>query len=187
MADDHTLYEAIQAGHVESLQVLITRHHRALFDFVFRLTDDRDLTDDLVQQTFIRLIQYRGAVPNQLRSWLFTIARNLAYDHFRSAQFRHESPSSFEEEEVWEADSKSEFPEQLYIVADERQTIIKLLQNLPLEQREVVILRFYHDLPLQSIAHVTNAPLGTVKSRLFHGLQKLKQQYLILRHADEHT
>ena len=76
-------------------------------------------------------------------------------------------------------------PEQRLIDADQQGAIAQLLQSLPPDQREVVILRFYHDLSLSAIAEVVDAPLGTVKSRLFHALKKLKFQLIVSGQTDE--
>src|SRR5690606_1196415 len=88
MDKDSTLYRRIKAGDQEALRLLIDRYHRPLFDFLYRLTDERGLAEDLTQQTIIRVLTFQGDSPMHLQGWLFTIARRLAYDHFRSAQVR---------------------------------------------------------------------------------------------------
>lgn len=179
MEDDRTLYEQVKMGDQEALCLLIARYHRPLFDFLYRLMDDRSSADDLTQQAFIRLLTFSGDVPDNLRAWLFTVARNLAYDYFRSAHKRHENSLDFTDGADLMLSESADTPEQTRIFADEQQTIARLLQSLPPEQREVVILRFYHDLSLQAIAEVVSVPLGTVKSRLFHALKKLKLQWIV--------
>lgn len=183
--NDALLFQRVRKGDQRALQTLVALHHRPLFDFIYRLTDDRALADDLAQQTFIRLLTHGGDAPNNLRAWLFTIARNLATDHFRLARVQREQMTDFSDDGeplISEADLS---PEHLTILADQRQAIAALLQMLPPEQREVVILRFYHDLALNEIADVVNAPLGTVKSRLFHALKKLKYHFVGVESIDE--
>jgi RNA polymerase sigma-70 factor (ECF subfamily) len=181
VGDDDALYRQVKMGDQDALRVLVARYHRPLFEFLYRLMDDRALADDLAQQTFIRLLTFTGDAPTHLRGWLFTIARNLAYDHFRSAQVRHES--SIDADLTLSDDDFT--PEQMTLLADQRQMIAQMLHSLPPEQREVVILRFYHDLSLQAIAEVVNAPLGTVKSRLFHALKKLRVYLIAMEQTDE--
>jgi RNA polymerase sigma-70 factor, ECF subfamily len=160
-------------------------YHRPLFAFLFRLTDDHALADDLTQETFIRMAAQRGRPLNSVRAWAFTVARNLAYDHFRSAVYKREQATDFGESESDSAGIDWTAPEQAVIDADRQIAVAIQLQRLPPEQREVVILRFYHDLPLGEIADVTAAPLGTVKSRLFHALKKLKSELVVRGFAHE--
>jgi RNA polymerase sigma-70 factor (ECF subfamily) len=171
--DDRALFERLAAGDEAALELWVERYHRPLFAFLFRLTDDRALADDLAQEAFIRVLNYRGVPPQHFRGWMFTIARNLAHDHFRSRAYRHEQPAG-EMEADTAADDVS--PEQYAMMLDGQRQVVEALQALPPDQREVVILRFYHDLPLDEISEITGAPLGTVKSRLFHALKKLKAQ-----------
>lgn len=185
MDDDRRLVIRLREGNHEALRELVDRHHRSLFQFLYRLTDNHALADDISQQVFIRLLTYTGDVPDHLRGWLFTIARNLAYDHFRSAKIQREDITDFSNGAETLITASALTPEQITIHAEQRQYIAHVLQRLPAEQREVVILRFYHDLSLQAIADVVDAPLGTVKSRLFHGLKKLKGHLIEIGQADE--
>jgi RNA polymerase sigma-70 factor, ECF subfamily len=176
LLDDQILYGRLKAGDEDALEALIERYHRPLYAFLYRLTDDQALADDLAQEVFIRLVKHQGEPPQYFRAWLFTIARNLAHDHFRSRNYRREQSLDAigEEQTVDEAWGIS--PEHHAIYLDGQQEVITALQTLSAEQREVIILRFYHDMALSEIADITNAPLGTVKSRLFHALKRLKRQ-----------
>ena len=185
MDDERALVARMRQGDAAALQRLVTAYHRPLFAFLFRLTDDSALADDLAQETFIRMIAQRGRPPDSVRSWAFTVARNLAYDYFRSAVYKREQATDFDVSEDDRADNDWNTPEEAMIEADQHVAIADQLQGLPPEQREVVILRFYHDLPLAEIAEVTAAPLGTVKSRLFHALKKLKSEMVVRGFAHE--
>lgn len=169
-----------------SLRTIIDVHHRPLHAFLFRLTNDATLADDLTQQTFIRLLTYDGDAPDNLRGWLLTVGRNLAYDYFRSAQYRHEEAADFADNASIIPDNALT-PEQITINADQQQTVAALLDRLPISQREVLVLRYYHDLPLAEIAGVVDAPVGTVKSRLFHALKKLKGHLMEVGHTHDNT
>jgi RNA polymerase sigma-70 factor (ECF subfamily) len=183
--DERALVARMRDGDGEALRRLVTVYHRPLFAFLYRLTDDHALADDLVQETFIRMTAQRGRPPDSVRSWAFTVARNLAYDYFRSAVYKREQATDFDESEDDNAELDWNTPEQAMIETDQQNAVAVQLQSLPPEQREVVILRFYHDLPLGEIAEVTAAPLGTVKSRLFHALKKLKCEMVVRGFAHE--
>lgn len=178
MDEERALVARMRDGEGEALRQLVTAYHRPLFAFLFRLTDDHALADDLVQETFIRMSAQRGHPPDSVRAWAFTVARNLAYDYFRSAVYKREQMTGLEE---IDGDAPVDWiaPEQAVIDADRHAAVAAQLQRLPPEQREAVILRFYHELPLSEIADVTAAPLGTVKSRLFHALKKLKSELAV--------
>lgn len=185
MDDERALIARMRAGDGEALRTLVLCYHRPLFAFLLRLTDDHALADDLAQETFIRMSMQRGSPPDSVRAWAFTVARNLAYDYFRSAVYKREQATDFETEDCGGSGLDEIAPEQAVIDADQQLAIAAQLQRLPPEQREAVILRFYHDLPLGEIAEVTAAPLGTVKSRLFHALKKLKCEIVVRGFAHE--
>jgi RNA polymerase sigma-70 factor (ECF subfamily) len=165
--DDETLYGQVLAGDENALGELVRRYHSPLYKFLCRFTGDALLADDLTQETFTRLITYRGETPKRFKPWAYTIASNLARDHFRSAHYRYEHLTDFNDDAEGLSDDFNFAP-------DERSEVVGALAKLSPEHREVLILRFYHDLKLEEIAEVTSMPLGTVKSRLFHALKGLK-------------
>jgi DNA-directed RNA polymerase specialized sigma subunit len=114
----------------------------------------------LPNQAELKTILITSAIPNEGKS---TIASNLARDHFRSARYRYERVTDFDDDE-------HDFGNDFSFPADERGDVVNALAKLSPDHREVLILRFYHDLKLEEIAEVTGTPLGTVKSRLVHAL-----------------
>lgn len=166
MADDEALYQQMKRGDEAALAELVARYHSAIYRFLYRYTGDPALADDLVQEAFIRVVTYRGDAPVHFRAWIYTIATNLARDHFQSAAYRREQRVDFDKH----ADqfAAEHLPERTDA------SVTAALMSLPPAHREVIVLRYYHDLKLDEIAAVTGAPLGTVKSRLFHALKRLK-------------
>lgn len=167
MLDNETLYQQVLEGSEAALAELVKRYHSPLYKFLYRHTGDPALADDLAQETFMRLITYRGELPTRFKSWAYTIASNLARDYFKSARYRYERVTDFNDDAEVLSDDFSFAP-------DDRGEVIAALAKLSPEHREVLILRFYHDLKLEEIAEVTSTPLGTVKSRLFHALKGLR-------------
>jgi RNA polymerase sigma-70 factor (ECF subfamily) len=176
--DDETLYAQVLKGSRAALNELVQRYHSPLYKFLYRQTGDSALADDLTQETFTRLLTYRGSAPTRFKAWAYTIASNLARDYFKSARYRYERLTDFADE-VHEISDDFRFP------ADERGEVVAALAKLAPDHREVLILRFYHDLKLEEIAEVTDAPLGTVKSRLFHALKGIKAFLAVREIADE--
>jgi RNA polymerase sigma-70 factor (ECF subfamily) len=165
--DDETLYRQVLAGSKTALVKLAERYHAPLYKFLCRYTGDTTLADDLTQETFTRLLTHEGAPPTRFKAWVYAIARNLARDHFKSARYRHERSTDFEGDTDTIANDDPP-------TSDARDEVIRALARLSPDHREVLILRFYHDLKLEEIADVTHAPVGTVKSRLFHALKQVK-------------
>lgn len=167
MSDDETLYRQVLQANKAALVELVRRYHAPMYKFLCRYTGDVALADDLTQETFTRLLTYQGAPPMHFKSWAYAVARNLARDHFKSARYRHEHAADVEEE-------TAVFFDDTDFAADDRDAVIQALAKLSPDHREVLILRFYHDLKLDEIAEVTHTPVGTVKSRLFHALKQMK-------------
>jgi len=158
------------------LDRLIEQYQHRLLRYLLHLTRDRDLAEDLFQETWIRVLerghQYDG--KREFTTWLFAVARNLTIDYLRKKR-----PVSLdglmedgEQAPPEPADTRPEAPE---IVAqhEDAERIGAALTGIPAECRETVVLRFQEGLALNEIAIVTGARLGTVKSRLYRGLNML--------------
>lgn len=179
--DDETLYHAVMAGDRSALGTLVQRYHAPLYRFLVRQTGDEALADDLAQETFTRLLKYHGTPPTYFKAWAYTIARNLARDHFKSARSRYEQTVDFDDHNY------HALPDEDFVLPDDdRQVVINVLGRLSPDHREVLILRFYNDLKVEEIAEVTGAPVGTVKSRLFHALKHMKA-FLALQEVGEYA
>ena len=87
---DEALYRAVLAGDEQALEELVRRYHGPLLGYIYHQTADRHLAEDLVQETFTRLVTYQGAPPRQFRPWALAIAGNLVRDYFRSGYYRRE-------------------------------------------------------------------------------------------------
>jgi len=162
------------------LDRLIEQYQHRLLRYLIYLSGNRELAEDLFQETWIRVLerghQYDGR--HEFSTWLYAVARNLTIDHLRkkspvsldgmidglAADERH---ASFEPADTrpmaWEVVQQHEQGER----------ISAALVSMPAEYREAIVLRFQDELALEEIATVTRAPLGTVKSRLYRGLNML--------------
>ena len=134
------------------------------------MLDDPAAADDLVIETFLRLQRHRDRwIPGTpLRPWLFTIARNLARNRLRAERLWGWLPLTALPTEA------SATPAPRGPDAEIRGRVAHAFAALPPAQREACSLRLLADMPLDEIARVTRVPIGTVKSRLFHGLRQLR-------------
>ncbi len=175
MESDEQVYARVRAGDRAALSGLIVRYHRLLLKYLSRMTGQTLPAEDLVQDTFIRILTFRGVPPESFRPWIYQIAHNLAIDYFRSARVRRETEYLLDEDQGIERRAEPLDTESLALQSSDRLEVNALLRGLPANQREVIVLRFYHELSLEEISTITGAPVGTVKSRLFHGLRRARQ------------
>ena len=158
------------------LDRLIEQYQHRLLRYLVYLSGNRELAEDLFQETWIRVLerghQYDG--KHEFSTWLYTVARNLTIDYLRK-----KSPLSLdglmEDEEHAPLEPVDRRPMAWEVVQQHEQAerISAALVGIPAEYRETVVLRFQEGLALEEIATVTGAKLGTVKSRLYRGLNML--------------
>lgn len=170
---DETLALGVQQGQAEAMQMLVERYYAALLAYAYRLCmGQQQLAEDLTQETFLRVLRGIGSYhyPHPFKPWIYTIATNVARNHFNKADTRYTAST----DENFDAADESEQPEETILREDAAQTVLYALQRLPNHQREVLVLFYYQELSQQEIAATLNIPLGTVKSRLSIGLRRLR-------------
>jgi RNA polymerase sigma-70 factor, ECF subfamily len=158
------------------LDRLIEQYQHRLLRYLIYLTGNRELAEDLFQETWIRVLerghQYDG--NREFSTWLYAVARNLTIDYLRK-----KSPVSLDglmdDEDHAPMEPADTRPGAWEVVAQQQQAdkINAALVGIPAEYRETIVLRFQDGLALEEISSVTGAPIGTVKSRLYRGLNLL--------------
>jgi RNA polymerase sigma-70 factor, ECF subfamily len=161
------------------LDRLIEQYQHRLFRYLVYLSGNRELAEDLFQETWIRVLerghQYDG--QHEFSTWLYAVARNLTIDYLRTKR-----PLSLdglmEDEEHAPLEPADTRPMAWEVVQQHEQAerISAALVSIPAEYRETVVLRFQEGLALDEIATITGTKLGTVKSRLYRGLNMLMSQ-----------
>ena len=150
----------------------VIEHQTSLYAFLYRMTGDRYLAEDLMQETFVRALQAskRYKPQGRLASWLFGIAANLTRDHWRKQRNRHSVPLSVGCDQASKDSTEDEV-----LACSEAERLRSALLNLPLEQRAPLVLFYYHDLSYEDISKCLVVPIGTVRSRIHHGKTRIKQ------------
>lgn len=167
----------LRKGDLEALTSLIEHYQDRLFRYLVRLLRQPAAAEDLFQQTWIRVAERISSYDprRSFENWLFTVARNLAYDHLR--RYQPESldepiPSGGSRLDVLAAAGESAMDS---VLSGERAVLLaNAVETLPLIYREVLGLRFEEDLKLEEIADILRIPLSTVKSRLRRALEELR-------------
>lgn len=179
MTDD-ALVKAYIGGDAEAFDCLLARHQDRLFQQIFYAVHDEDLANDIFQETFVKVIislrKGNYVEQGQFFAWLSRIAHNLVLDHFKTQR----GQCSYDEDGQEFAD---ETTSQLACVGREEEMIrmesIEMVQKwitlLPDEQREVVKMRFYQEIPFKEIAEKTGVGISTSLARMRYALLNLRK------------
>jgi RNA polymerase sigma-70 factor (ECF subfamily) len=166
---DETLAARAERGDREAVALLVRRLSPRLYGFIQRYHPDRDDCDDLLQETWIRALSSLGRFDPRKRfsTWLFQIALNLCRDLAR----RERTRSAFRK-------SAREARNGLTGMSAERRAdsirAMQAIETLPIEQKEVLLLRYYHGLAEAEVAEIVGCPRGTVKSRLHQAVKAVR-------------
>jgi RNA polymerase sigma-70 factor (ECF subfamily) len=171
---DTDLVLQLQQGDLEALGVLYDRHRMTVYRTTLAITGDPEAANDLLQDVFLRLHRYASHIDTSrpLEPWLYRMSTNLAYTWIKRNRrwMRY-----FEDFFDWLAGSNHHDPHDHIEREDEWQQLRQALQDLPVQQRVVVVLYYLNDLSLQEISEIVEVPVGTVKSRLHYGRIALRK------------
>jgi RNA polymerase sigma-70 factor (ECF subfamily) len=176
--DDEELMERILHRDLQAFRVLYERYGSLVYSTCLRIVRDAQIAEDMVQEIFLRIWRRpESYLPQRGRfvTWLTSVTRNRAVDEIRSRnrRFRHETASPEEQErEVPSAERMD--PALTAELKDQRRLILAALERIPREQREVIELAYFGGFTQQEISERLSQPLGTVKTRIRLGMQKLR-------------
>ena len=178
--DTQDIARGLRQRDVDFLRALVGQYQFRIVRYFIYLLGKRDSVDDLVQETWLRVLERGSSYDGRSRfePWLFTIARNLAIDHMRKRRvFSIDSNHSPEQElEALTPVSNAPSPFEQAARTEDAQRLAHSLQMLEPIYREALVLRFQEDLSLQEMAGVIGASVSTVSSRIYRGLAALRAQ-----------
>lgn len=184
-AQETKLIEACQAGNAAAFNVLVWRWEKPLFNFVYKYVGDAAVAQDLVQDTFVRVVKSIGGYSHRgaFSSWLYQVAVNLCKDHLRRKRLPvvslHDHYTTASGEKVTLRDYVADEGTRTDAAVEEaerEQLVRRLLDGLSEDQRLVILLKEYQGLTFAEIAEVLDTPEGTVKARLYRGLRAMRRQ-----------
>ena len=175
-ASDEALMLAYAGGDVAAFEQLYARHRGRLYRFLLRQLRDPALADEMFQDVWQRVISARaGWTPEApFGTWLYRIAHNRLADHWRALQHRPPAPADGDERTARIPDHDT--PERTLSEFEQRRRLQLALDELPAEQREVLLLRLEQELTLEEIGAITGVGRETVKSRLRYAMDKLRSR-----------
>ena len=169
--------EAVKTGDLQQASVLFERYHKRIFNFLARMTMDRDLAEDLSQNVFLRMIKYRNSYRegNKFHSWIYQIARNAFSDHYQANKNRR---SDFTEAEKMRDTMSNQEEED---AREEREKILhRSMALLSEEQRELLVLTRFQQMKYEDVALIMETTVANIKVKVHRAIAKLREHYFEL-------
>lgn len=163
---DKELIRKVHSQNSDALNILIGRYYDDIYRFCLYLTGQETDSYDLTQEVFLRFIKYMGSYRHRnLKGYLLIIARNLCRDYFC-----HRKDTACLEDTAWLGEEDRQLSR-----LEDSMLLHQALQQLPVKQREIVVMRIYEELPFHEIARITGCNLSTAKSRFRLGVKALRK------------
>jgi RNA polymerase sigma factor (sigma-70 family) len=167
----------VKKGDIDKMGLLYERYNRQLFRFLFNMTRQKELSEDMVQNIFLRMLKYPDGFMGfgEFKTWMYHIARNTVYDHFRKVKRTpaHSDIREFEERIEGEQKTDGQLEKE-----QELKMLETAMEQLSDENRELLILCRYQELKYIEIARILNTTEGAIKVRVHRALNQLKNNYL---------
>ena len=176
---DSQLVSAYMKGNEQAISVLITRHKQKIYSFIYSKVFDSDVSEDIFQDTFIKVIKTlkRGAYNEEGKfiPWVMRISHNLVIDHFRknNRMPKFENNSDFNIFSVLHDGSLN--AEKTMIKEQVEGDLKKIIQELPDDQKEVLLMRIYKEMSFKDISEKTGVSINTALGRMRYALINLRK------------
>ena len=184
---DHELIHSFRDGDLQALEALVIRHKDKLYTSILFLVKDKYLAEDIFQDVLIKIIDTirggRYTEEGKFLPWTMRIAHNLCVDHFRKVK-RTPAIKTSDDRDIFEVINFTEDGADVKIMKRQsHDRVRRMLDLLPEDQREVIILRHYADLSFKEIASLTNCSINTALGRMRYGLINLRKMMVEKRIA----
>ena len=167
---DDALMCRVRDGDVQALASLFDRHQRALLNFYMRLSGNRDSSEDLVQDVFVRILKYRRSYRpgSRFLTWMYNIARHARFDYVRKRRGEIEWDDGYADPVL---------PSDPAELVEQRQRLALALRRLPDDKRELLVLSRFQGLRYEDIGKLLNCEVGTVKVRVHRAMRELGEYF----------
>jgi len=171
----------VLAGHQVAFEVLVRRHNRAIYNYIYRMTGQADLAADLTQEVFLKVYMALSSFNPTYRftTWLYRIASNRVIDHIRRQRMilvPLNPPASETRGAPREIAAAARNPQENLLDRESARGVAEAINDLPAEYRELIVLRHFQHRSYEEIARIKSSPLGTVKNRLFRAREALRRK-----------
>lgn len=179
---DEELMLSFQKGEAVAFDVLLGRHKKPLYNFIYRILHNEQASEEAFQEVFLKVIRNKDDYRESAKftTWLYTIARNHCIDELRKLKFRNHKPFESEtdtEGQMHLSDEYRQNREQLELstVKELEEHLESAIISLSADQREVFLLRHFQNMPFDEIAKISDLSINTVKSRMRYALQHIEK------------
>ena len=171
---DNAIMLKVKSGDLDKMALLFQRYHRPLYGFLYHMTGQREISEDMVQNIFYRMLRSRHTFTGngEFKTWMYHLARNVLKDHWKKAGGSR--PVAEWEDRITDEVLVDEQLEKKM----ELEMLQKRIASLSPESREVLILSRYQDLKYAEIAEVLDLSVGAVKVRIHRAINQLKTLYM---------
>lgn len=172
---DEQLMLAVKNGKLDSMSILFERYHRRLYNFFFRINYNQNLSEDLSQNVFERVIRYRNSYNPafSFKTWIFQIARNVRLEHYK--KYGQQTMEDIDKQKFLQLEDDTSMN------MDKKEQIIlleKAISRLNDEQREILLLTRFQNMKYAEVARLLGCSEGAVKVKVYRTIKQLRQIYL---------
>lgn len=177
---DHELLNTYISGNEDSINVLLNRHRKRILDYIYMVVKNRDVADDIFQETLIKVVRFvqegRYTENGKFLSWVLRIAHNQVIDYFRQKKQRNNVSEGDAGYDILNNQKFSDHTVEEKLITNQIETDVrKLIDFLPPEQKEVVLMRYYMGLSFKEIAEQTDVSINTALGRMRYALINLRK------------
>ncbi len=177
---DQQLLGAYLAGDKNAISILIERHSKRVLDYIRMMVKNNEVADDIYQETFIKVVRFiddgRYTDNGKFLSWVLRIAHNQVIDHFRQARQQNNLTESDAGYDILNTRKFADATvEDRMVTAQIEDDLRRLVNNLPEEQKEVMMMRYFGELSFKEIAEQTNVSINTALGRMRYALINLRK------------
>lgn len=177
---DDKLVAAYAGGENQAFDVLLRRHQARVFSYIYSVVKNRDIADDIFQETFVKAImtirQGRYAESGKFSAWISRIAHNLIIDYYRQEKSENTLSADDESVDVLNRREHSDSNIEDAMVSEQiHDDVRRIIEALPDNQREVLMMRYYKDMSFKEIADVTNVSINTALGRMRYAILNMRR------------
>lgn len=174
---DNALMLKVKNGDIDKMGLLYERYNRQLYRFLFNMTRQKELSEDMVQNIFLRMLKYPDGFMGfgEFKMWMYHIARNTVYDHFRKVK---RTPGHSDLTNYKDSIDGEQYPDALIEKEQELKMLETAMGRLSDENRELLILCRFQELKYHEIARILNTTEGAIKVRVHRALNQLKSNFM---------
>ena len=174
---DEMIMEAVKNGDLQQVSLLFERYHKRIYNFLARMTIDRDLAEDLTQNVFLRIIKYRSSYREGMRfqAWIYQVARNIFSDHYQVNKNKFSDFVTVDKisDHLPESDDSRDREEQ-------EQLLTRSMALLNDEQRELLVLTRFQHMKYEEVAVIMDTTVANIKVKVHRAIAKLREHYFEL-------